>query len=164
MIADLYDQIPNSEAGTGNYDGYYIYPCSTSVSVTMSFGGSSWSIDPSDFKIAQLSSSQCLGAFFDLSIEGSSTPSWIVGDTFLKNVYSVFRYNPASVGFANLSSVATAMSDVDGTVPTPTIGSVSVEVTAVSGKSTSDATALPSRMNFLVVALAIVSSLFMIGC
>lgn len=28
---------------------------------------------------------------------------WLLGDTFLKNVYSVYRYNPPSVGFAPVS-------------------------------------------------------------
>jgi len=62
----------------------------------------------------------CLGAFFSLE-EGSTTvegadpndgPAWIVGDTFLKNVYSIFRYqNPRAVGFAKLSDVAKGMSN-----------------------------------------------------
>jgi len=84
--------------------------------------------------LGQLSrgSSQCLGAIFDLSLgsnipSGSGNPSWVVGDTFLvckslsngmlyadppplcalqKNVYSVYRASPPSVGFAQLSSVA----------------------------------------------------------
>lgn len=53
----------------------------------------------------------CLGGIFVLS-EGSSVPSdsssltWVVGDTFLKNVYSVFRQTPAAVGFAALSTNA----------------------------------------------------------
>jgi len=27
---------------------------------------------------------------------------WVVGDAFMRNVYTVFRYRPASVGFAKL--------------------------------------------------------------
>ena len=62
----------------------------------------------------------CLGAFFSLE-EGSTTveganpsdgPAWIIGDTFLKNVYSIFRYdNPRAVGFAQLSEIAKGLSD-----------------------------------------------------
>ncbi|BEJ11592.1 hypothetical protein CspHIS471_0200520 [Cutaneotrichosporon sp. HIS471] len=29
-------------------------------------------------------------------------PFWLVGDSFLKNVYSVFQWKPARVGFAEL--------------------------------------------------------------
>ena len=57
----------------------------------MSFGGKSWSIDPSDMNIGQVNSSTntlCVGAIFDLSLgsaisPGGNNPSWVVGDTFL---------------------------------------------------------------------------------
>ncbi|KAI5124252.1 hypothetical protein M0805_005101 [Coniferiporia weirii] len=143
VIAEIFAQIPGSQPGSGNYEGYYSYPCSTEVTVSMAFGGSSWSISPEDFQLTQLSESECLGAFFDLDVGGSSTPSWIVGDTFLKNVYSVFRYDPPSVGFANLSSVATAQNDdLSAPVPTPTLGSVAAAVTATG--SGTDRTSNPS--------------------
>lgn len=123
VIAEIYAQIPGSQAGSGNYQGYYTYPCDTSVQVSVSFGnGSSWSISPSDFQLSKLTQNTCLGAFFQLST-GSSAPNWIFGDTFLKNVYSVFRYNPASVGFAQLSSTAIKQNGVAGSLPSATIGS-----------------------------------------
>jgi len=127
QIAALYAQIPGSSAGTGNYQGYFTYPCSTTVNVTLSFGGTYWAVSAGDFELAQLSGSECLGAFFELDT-GSNSPSWIVGDTFLKNVYSVFRYSPPSVGFAALSDTALAMNGAGGAIPTATIGAV----TAVS--------------------------------
>jgi len=138
-IAAIFAQIPGSAAGTGNYDGYYTYPCSTSVNVTMTFGGRSWPISAADFQLAQISSSQCLGAFFELETD-SSAPSWIVGDTFLKNVLSVFRFNPPSVGFAELSSAASSASEVTGSVPTATIGSVAAAVSA-TGKTMASSSA-----------------------
>ena len=73
---------------------------------------------------------QCIGAIFDLSmgtniVSGGGNPSWVIGDTFLvrsspacslvppvvnvsvqKNVYSVYRSNPPSIGFAQLSAAA----------------------------------------------------------
>jgi len=128
-IAQLYAQIPGSQPASGNLEGYYTYPCSTTVNVQLAFGGRTWTVDPADFQLTQLNSASCLGAFFDLKT-GSSAPSWIVGDTFLKNVYSVYRYNPPSVGFANLSDVAKAMNGVSGPVPTPTIGSAAAGVMA----------------------------------
>lgn len=59
-----------------------ILACDTQVNVSMSFGGPSWSISPNDFKLTQVSQSQCVGAFFEMQT-GSSAPAWIVGDTFL---------------------------------------------------------------------------------
>src|SRR5579863_9759257 len=128
--------------------------CSTTVNVALSFGGNSWSISPEDFKLQQLSSSQCLGAIFTFSASTSSNvgPAWIVGDTFLKNVYSVFRANPASVGFAALASDAQSLVTQAG-VPTPTIGSVSASVTSTGRKTN---VASPSvTMPYLMVLLSL---------
>jgi hypothetical protein len=81
--------------------------CSTTraASVAISFGGQTYSISLDDSKLAQILSGQCLGAIFVFT-GPSSGPGWIVGDAFLKNVYSVFRANPASVGFATLAADA----------------------------------------------------------
>lgn len=37
--------------------------------------------------------------------------SWIVGASFLKNVYSVFRYEPFAIGFAQLADTAQTVSN-----------------------------------------------------
>ena len=79
----------------------------------MSFGGKSWPINPQDINLGSVSSSSnlCAGGIFDLTAgssigAGGGNPSWVVGAAFLKNVYSVFRYQPAGVGFAELSNAA----------------------------------------------------------
>ncbi|KAG8735154.1 hypothetical protein FRC12_018197 [Ceratobasidium sp. 428] len=127
-IAAIFAQIPNSQPGSGDLQGYYIYPCSTAVSITMTFSSRTWTIDPADFLLMRASSTMCVGAFFSLNLSGSA-PQWIVGDTFLKNVYSVYRYNPPSVGFANLSSNALSQNRLGGRLPSATIGSSPVTAT-----------------------------------
>lgn len=129
----------------------------------MAFGGNTWTVNSADFQLEQVTSSQCLGAFFELPDSANTiTPPWIVGDTFLKNVYTVFRYNPPSVGFANLSSVATGMDgDLNLAVPTPTFGSVAAAVTATDGTNgrTVNNAALPVlgvSTTLLTAALALV--------
>lgn len=47
-----------------------------------------------------------------------------------KNVYSVFRYDPPSVGFAALSDTALAMNGVNADIPTATLGASAAAVTA----------------------------------
>lgn len=138
VIQSIFAQIPGSQPGTGNWQGYYTYPCTTAVNVAISFGGPSWPISPADFQLTKISSSQCVGAFFELNT-GGTAPNWIVGDTFLKNVYSVFRYNPAAVGFAALSNTATAMNGVNAAPPSATIGSVSASATAGTGGGSNSA-------------------------
>jgi cathepsin D len=135
-IAAIYANIPGSAPGTGQFEGYYTYPCSTTVNVTMAFGGKSWPVSNTDFQAQTLSKTSCLGAFFSLST-GGNAPAWIVGDTFLKNVYSVYRYNPPAVGFAQLSSTALGLSgNNDLAVPSPTTGAAAT-VIASSGSSSS---------------------------
>ncbi|CAE6510534.1 unnamed protein product [Rhizoctonia solani] len=110
IVADIYRQIPNAQRGTGNLERYWIYPCSQEVNVAFNFGGRNWSIESADFKLLTTNPNVCVGAIFEMSLGGlgnPDVPQWIVGDAFLKNVYSVFRYEPPSVGFAQLSAAAT---------------------------------------------------------
>ncbi|KAF9258848.1 acid protease [Marasmius fiardii PR-910] len=94
--------------------GFFSFPCTTELNVGMSYGGKTWPIDPRDMNIGRLSvgSNLCVGGIFDLArgtniASGGGTPSWVVGATFLKNVYSVFRAtNPPQIGFAQLSDAA----------------------------------------------------------
>jgi len=109
--------------------------------------------------LQQQSSTQCLGSIFTFTSNSNSIgPAWIVGDTFLKNVYTVFRANPASVGFAALASDAQQLATQAG-VPTATVGSVAATVTG-SGTSLSNA-ALPSVV--MMPWLAVLLSLFVMG-
>ena len=69
--------------------------CTTNVSVSMSFGGHSWPINPLDITVGRINSGRnplCLGAIFDIDLgggmPGSSNPSWIIGDTFLVRILS----------------------------------------------------------------------------
>ena len=135
--------------------------------MSLSFGGQTWSISPDDFKQSEISNGQCLGAIFQYSTSSggggggggnSNTPQWIIGDTFLKNVYTVFRANPASVGFAALASDAQSVA-TQGGVPTPTIGSASVSVTgSSSGVGNRNAAPLSATIPHHLVSLLFVMS------
>jgi hypothetical protein len=60
---------------------------------------------PSDLVGGTVSDSQCLGAFFKFDAkpgQESSSPTWVIGSAFLKNVYTVFQSEPPAVGFATL--------------------------------------------------------------
>jgi cathepsin D len=92
------------------------------VSVSVSFGGQTWSISAKDLVQDPVESGACVGAF------GGASPTqpsgWTVGIPFLvrtsfhfydfhllrsdiqRNVYSVFRETPPSIGFAQLSTIA----------------------------------------------------------
>ncbi|KAG0145715.1 hypothetical protein CROQUDRAFT_658385 [Cronartium quercuum f. sp. fusiforme G11] len=110
IVQAIYSNITGSSPATGSYKGYYEFPCSSAPSLSLTFGGISYSIAPDDFNVGTVDESgkMCLGAIFAVESATSSstttslTPAWIVGDSFLKNVYTVFRASPspAAVGFA----------------------------------------------------------------
>jgi len=157
-IQSIYAQIEGSFPGTGDYESYWFYPCNTPVNISLSFGGRTWSIDPVDFMLAQVTRTQCVGAFFELQM-GSGAPSWIVGDTFLKNVYSVYRYNPPSIGFAELSSNVKTLYAQGAPLPEATIGSNPASVTGTNSiRGDSRNTAISTKgvgvMSALISAVA----------
>ncbi|KAI0032714.1 aspartic peptidase domain-containing protein [Vararia minispora EC-137] len=118
-VQNFWQQVNGAQALTGQSQGFWAFPCQTNLSASLSFGGKSWPINPADMNLGEIARGFCMGALFDVTQGasiGSGTPSWIVGDTFLKNVYTVFRANPAAVGFAELSNAAGGSS---GTSPVP---------------------------------------------
>ena len=70
----------------------------------------------------------------------------------------MFRYNPASVGFADLSGTALAMNEPGGEVPTATIGSVVAVATGSGTRANSAPThalSLISRSGILAAGLSL---------
>lgn len=71
-------------------------------------------------------SSECIGSIVDIGMSSNTSPPWVMGNAFLvfiqsfcallwlvrltimmqKNVYTIFRADPPSIGFAPLSSLA----------------------------------------------------------
>jgi len=158
IIQGIFADIPGSKPGTGDYEGYYTYPCDQNINLSFTFGsGSAWTIDPQDFLLTQLTPKQCVGALFSIDSDGSSSgPSWIMGDTFLKNVYSVFRYNPPSVGFAALSPAAKQLTQEGGNLPTPTTGAHPIIATG-------SATTIRIRNSWPCIATIVFSMLWVIS-
>ncbi|KPV77463.1 uncharacterized protein RHOBADRAFT_51313 [Rhodotorula graminis WP1] len=83
-------------------NGYWSYPCSLPFKAAFEFGGVSYEI-PSKYLnlgLTELGSSRCVASIVgqDVGVE-----AWIVGDSFLRNVYTVFNAGESSVGFANLA-------------------------------------------------------------
>ncbi|CAE6459097.1 unnamed protein product [Rhizoctonia solani] len=91
---------PSFVCGTS---GYYLFPCSSPPNVTFGFGGASFSVDPNYFNLGSVDmfNEICVGGIVGSS--GVPDNAWIVGDVFMRNVYTVFDEANSRVGFANLA-------------------------------------------------------------
>ncbi|KAG0145711.1 hypothetical protein CROQUDRAFT_658379 [Cronartium quercuum f. sp. fusiforme G11] len=99
----IYGAIPGSQEGRDIYQGYYFIPCNSNVSLTFYFGGKAYEISPEDFSLDETSWDEqlCLGAVFSTDSEFNTDGHlWLMGTTFLKNVYTIFKTSTPSVGFA----------------------------------------------------------------
>ena len=106
VVQNFYAAIDGAQAISGQ-EGYYSYPCSSSINAKITFGDKEYTIPDQDFNAGTVdrSGTQCMGAFFGAGSTATDDLQWIVGDAFLKNVYSVFTNvnNKAQVGFASLA-------------------------------------------------------------
>jgi hypothetical protein len=138
------------------YQGLWSFPCDTNLNVSMQYGGLSYQISTADMNLGRFStaSNMCTGAFFQMDMSSQSPISWIVGASFLKNVYSIYRYEPSAIGFAALSGQSDTVSN--GT-NTPTTGGGTVGGNGGSGSSDSGS-GRASVAGLAGVALALVGS------
>ncbi|KAI9612721.1 hypothetical protein H4Q26_007880 [Puccinia striiformis f. sp. tritici PST-130] len=115
VVRNIFSQVPGSRPGTGAYKGYYTFPCTSTINISLRLGGEIYTIDPVDINLGSIDGDQleCLAGIFSInqaykkskSASRNPLPDWILGAVFLKNVYSVFqRGPPAAVGFGRPST------------------------------------------------------------
>ncbi|KAG1772615.1 aspartic peptidase domain-containing protein [Suillus placidus] len=169
VTANVWAQVPGSIALMGAYAGLYAFPCTTSVTVTMSFGGSTWTINPADMNLGSVptavsgtTTQMCAGGIFDIGTSvgsGSGVPTWIIGDTFLKNVYSVFRANPAAIGFAQLANGLSTPATTGTSTPNPAkVSSSTATSTSSSSSSGNPLMGAASPNTNIAVSLTLLAS------
>lgn len=82
----------------------FAVPCNTNKTLDMTFSGVTYKIPPIDWIGDQTAPDglYCLSHVISRTITGKST--WLMGDVFLKNVYSNFDLDRSRIGFANRAS------------------------------------------------------------
>ncbi|KAI0693994.1 protease [Cerioporus squamosus] len=101
QVQTFYKSIPGSQVYDAK-NGFYSFPCNAVPSnVAFSWGGKSWTISAANMNLGRVSTTQCAGAIVGQDL-GLGNNVWLVGDSFMKNVYSVFSFDKNAVGFASL--------------------------------------------------------------
>lgn len=92
QIEAIYAQISGSQALSGSNAGTYLIPCTTSATVSLTFGSTAYTINPTDLIAGQLTATMCMGGFIVNPVPAqqisAGVPAWIIGDVFMKNVYT----------------------------------------------------------------------------
>lgn len=85
-------------------------PCNTTTNITLTFGGVDYDIEPVHW-VAKMEEDKCLSRIVGFRRYVSCVREWadgsnILGTPFLLSVYTAFRANPLSVGFAAIAPMA----------------------------------------------------------
>ncbi|PIL25260.1 transporter [Ganoderma sinense ZZ0214-1] len=102
QVATLYGAIPGAQEFDPE-NGFYSFPCDSTPTVAFNWGGEDWPISAENFNLGETKSGsgQCVGAISGQDV-GLGPNVWLLGDSFLKNVYAVFSVEQKAVGFAQL--------------------------------------------------------------
>ncbi|KAK4146488.1 transmembrane amino acid transporter protein-domain-containing protein [Dichotomopilus funicola] len=96
-LAALFKLIPGSDSyQNGEYIEYSI-PCDTTAPLHITFSGVDYEISSQDW-VVQRDQNKCIANLYGYEVYSGT---WLVGDTFLKNVYTVLDADKMRVGFAS---------------------------------------------------------------
>lgn len=93
--------MPDAEAfhalipGSKKNAEYFTIPCDTKLSVEFVISGTKWIVSPKDY-VGYRQGGVCNS--YILGRKPLGLDQWLLGDTFLKNVYSVFDYDEGRIG------------------------------------------------------------------
>jgi len=93
----IHKNIPGAKLVNNNF----VVPCNTKAVVSLKFNGVDYKINPTDIAFEPIGQNNlCISGIAAGDPLGPGSNTWLVGDTFLKNVYSVYNIKKREVGFA----------------------------------------------------------------
>lgn len=95
-LVALFKHVPGASSYmNGDYTEYKI-PCDTKIPIKIAFSGITYEISAADWVAGN--GDHCISRIYGYTIKEDA---WLLGDTFLKNVYSVFDAAQMRIGFAS---------------------------------------------------------------
>ncbi|EKV19729.1 Aspartic-type endopeptidase ctsD [Penicillium digitatum] len=132
----LFSLVPHSSQQPSNPNNYLI-PCNSTATIEFEFSGVKYSVSPKDY----VGNTESEGSDFCIStIVGyaSNGANWLVGDVFLKNVYTVFDFDNGQIGFGALASASSSSSSQgNGTFTAPPVTGTAASTADITSSSTS---------------------------
>ncbi|TVY19393.1 Aspartic-type endopeptidase ctsD [Lachnellula arida] len=127
------------DGATSSDGSTYTVPCSTTTPLTFSFGQSTYSVSSKDWVSAEVNG-VCTSNVYGVGVVDDN--SWLIGDTFLKNVYAVFDYDQTRVGqYSSSNTRETRANWGAGFAPMKAVSSSSTTASSTGGSSSKPPTA-----------------------
>ncbi|KAF8418591.1 aspartic peptidase domain-containing protein [Tirmania nivea] len=122
----------------------FAVPCGTNMTLEITISGTTYKIPPIDWVGDPTAPDglYCLSHIVSRTITGPTT--WLMGDVFLKNVYSIFDFDKSRIGFAKRASPSgpvnkpTPITSVVLSTPTSTTSVSTRRAGSASSTSTAD--------------------------
>ncbi|KZT70952.1 hypothetical protein DAEQUDRAFT_724700 [Daedalea quercina L-15889] len=92
-VQSFYASVPGSSI-FDSQNGFYQFPCNSVPQVAFSWGGRSWNVSAANFNLGKTSSTSqyCVGALAGQD-PGLGSNVWLLGDSYMKNVYSILSFD-----------------------------------------------------------------------
>ncbi|KAK7023295.1 acid protease [Favolaschia claudopus] len=102
LVAEIFDEVEGSSP-YDEADGFYTYPCNSPPTISFNWGGADWIISPENLNLGTTGfPNECVASLAAMDL-GLGESVFLLGDAYMKNVYSVFNFDNAKVGFAKLA-------------------------------------------------------------
>ncbi|KAF4999815.1 hypothetical protein FGRMN_2195 [Fusarium graminum] len=143
-VKKVHALIEGAESGDGTT---YTVPCDSNGNLTIAFSGVDYVISPKDWISPPNKEGKCTSNLYGFEVVKGA---WLLGDTFIKNVYAVFDADERRIGFAASAITSGSSDEEEGSSSTetkssskPTKTSADAEESGITTSPHTKATSVP---------------------